>query len=426
MAFKILTGKFNFAARCGLGATYGAVYLASPPPLAGLTFDRIIDGALSPPFRCNAPTVSGYMRFDLNAWSNYGWESGLVAPWTAVTGVVATDQVHTGLSSLKNTSAGQVAYIDVVVQPGEQWKFIGWNRAGDTVANPYFRFRLMETGLDWDGAAWVTAGGAPTKLGLNAVATTWATYTTTVTIPAFSSLMKAQVTLRVSLEQDGAGSSWFDDIQMIPGVNFVGMFGHNLPARMTLRFDYFTSEALFGSGDTIFVLGGVQSAPGQSFYVQPALVFARSWQLFFVDALTNGWQPAIGEVVLGQAVDLLRDVDFPLRWAFKEPGQVRYPGGAGPTSVYNPGAGPIRTGVLNWTCTTAAQLQQLRDALMITSRGGGLPCILIPTGSDVDCLYGRITDPVGFDQSPGIRTCAFTFEEEPRPLLSGLDPVTGA
>ena len=421
--FKLLAGEgYNLLPRMRIGGPTAAYVTSSPALMATGPYSFLWDGAVSPAARFSYASASPYFDFDMTAIVNYGQEDGTSSPWSGGGIAAASDQKHTGTYALKGTVSGAYGYVDIQVRPGEQWQFIGWNR-GDGQAAARFMLNILDSGQYWNGTGWTTT---LTVVGSNAT-TTWTQYTATFTVPSFSELLRPLVTLRVYIFQSAvAGSTWYDDILLIPGVNLVAVLGHNVPSRAPVKATSWGGEAYQSGGTGTGTMTNFQ--PGVSAIVS-SMVFARSWRVFFDDTVSNaGYAPRVGEIILGQTVDLLKNPSFPIRFTAKEPGQIRNMTRDGAETVMNSASRAAWSGLLSFQFAQASEYKQLRDALIYSGRSGGFPAVIIPTETDSDLLlFGHMSEQgTAFNRlGQNVRQAEFTFNEEVPATFLMSNPVTG-
>jgi len=421
--FRLLAGEgYNLLPRMRKLGLTAAYVTANPALMSTGPYTFLWDGAVSPAMRFSAAATAPYVDFDCTAINNYGFEDATTSPFAGM--ATATDQKHTGTYALKGTASGQSAYVDINVRPDEQWKFIAWSRADGGGTRASFKLQILDSNLYWTGSAW----GASTVLGANTT-TTWTTYTTTLTLPSFSTLLRPMVTLRIYCNQDtAAGSVWFDDIAFIPGVNAFIALGHNAPVRAPVNFTEWDGEAYQGGSVTGHPATNFQR--GVSAYLPGAMMFRRSWRFYACDDTISaiGFAPRVGEVIFGQLVDLLKNPNFPIRFTTRELGQVRNASRDGAETVYSLASRPAWTGLLSFSFPTQAAYEQLRNALIYSGRSGGFPAVIVPTETDPDLLlYGRMSEQgTAFNRlGANVRQAEFTFNEEVSPSFLVADQLTG-
>jgi hypothetical protein len=418
--FKILTGPLmNLVGR---GAAYGS------GPTAGLAAHQTVDslfpisnvrdGKPASPTKWAAIQTDFGFQCAANLLVNGDFEQGTTG-WTAV-GVTHTSETgvgnyHKGSKSAKLVSGvggGGFIVQDVTVQAGEYLQL--WAAAkSDGLNGAWVSLRCLDTFKDLNGAGqWVAAGTTC----MSKIAATMGAFTpVTFRAPTLAETGKATVTLEVILQLAAAGqTAYFDEVLLVPGFNFFGVFGHNLSPGGTSRVytggaDYWHSPSYTSALEASSLAGQVVFAYSPTMIYSPFLAWRGNPSVQLVP-------PGVGEVVIGQAVELGQNPDYPVAFEYQEP-NVRFRSSAGTQWVLPRGGHPLRKATLSFAYLSEADYLQARDVLFGMSRGGAYPLVLIPTETDPGtAMYGRLEDSTTFRRDAFAKRMAeFIVQEEALP-----------
>jgi hypothetical protein len=429
--FKILAGpSLNLLGR---GAGYG---LSATGPECSAAMDasyplaNLYDGRPATPGRLAAASTGFYVRFPNNLVSNGDFEQSFLPGWTASSATLTSETgagyFHKGAKSMKvvTSSAGGGAYQDITVRAGEYlqlWAAIrsdGSNAARVTV-------RLLDTYQDLNSSgAWAAYG---TFAMTRTTATMAAITPVTFQVPSFNTLGKATATVRILLTgAANAQTCYFDEVLVVPGINFAGVFGHGSigsGAGLTLA----TSGASYwhsASASDDFGAANNAAFARQAAHILKTTMLYEPFPYVRVHpgaaygTYTSLAAPWIGELVVGQVADLARNPDYPVAIEYREP-NVRMATAAGSQWVLPRGAAPTRKVTLSFAYASEAQYVDARDNLMGMSRAGAYPVVLIPTETDSgEAIFGRLEDSTTFRRDNLVQRIAeFIVVEEAFPWV---------
>ena len=304
---------------------------------------NLFSGKPAVPMRTTAPTdalsvvvsnsllVNGDFEQGTLGWSQYGSST--------LTSETFPGCVAKGTKSLRVVSPAGTIYgacQDVVVQAGE-WLQIRASIRSDS-APAALSIINMDTiqGLNaatggWDGTGEVFRVHSAAMTACTPFA---------FQVESLARVGKPTTTLRIYLLHTvPSQEAWFDEVLLTRGYNFVGVFGNNMPASAFMR--------MFQTAD--YWHGGAESQIGQAMYMTGPTVgmslpmtYAPRVNLYFTPA-SYGRAPWIGELVLGQAEDLLQNPEYPITIEHAMP-NLRLPTSGGATWVLPPRTSGARSG----------------------------------------------------------------------------------
>ena len=430
--FKILSGpRLNLVGR---GAPYGSSgqygVFSQETPDTNFPITNLYDGRPANPFRLTAAATLNLIQFPNNLIPNGDFEQGLTG-WTATSATPTSESgagnFHKGAKSLKLVTSATNGYAqpaDVIVQAGEYFQI--WAAAkSDGTNSASVRVRCLETARD------LKSDGAWDALGTNAMTKTGNTMTAftpvTFRVPSFVELGQATATLRVMLIGSASAMTlYFDEVLLVPGFNFVGVFGHGWPASSGLYVvdtgaNYWHSTV--GGADLVGTIGNAalvrQSAGVRAESMQyspfPRVVISPGGS---ISSMLSPLVPWVGELVVGQTRDLSRNPNYPFTIEHRAP-NVRYATAAGSQWALPRGASPLRRVTMSVAYHSDADYQADRDAIYGMSLGGAYPLILIPTETDVsEAIYGRLEDSASFQRvGYGERRVEYVLQEDALPWV---------
>jgi hypothetical protein len=433
MAFKYLTGSLmNLITR---GQPYGAA--PSGPIVNSGSFDvnyplvNMWDGFPALAARWSGPITWDSIQFANNLVRNGDFEQGTVG-WSAVACTFTSESgggnIYKGAKSAKcvNTSGfGRIVAEPITVQAGE-WLQIRAAAKSDGVNTAYLTLSCLETNKSLNGAgAWTSPGGGVwSKTGNTMTAFTPVAFQ----VPTFAELGKATATLQIALlgQQNGMTHYW-DEVLLIPAIDFIGAFGHGFDASTGLAL-WDSGASYWHSGTGSFYLVG--DASNAAFKNQPAIATAANRVYdpfpvvgFYIGAtagsVTSTVAPWVGELVVGQTrtVPMKNPNTFSIGSVYK--GQQRSETRSGSTWVYNANKFPVREARISIRNSLYSQSTAEEQEWLKMTEGGLYPIILLPQDIDTSlALYGRITDTMAFsyDAPYGqLSTTTVTIIEEPFP-----------
>ena len=363
----------------------------TPSPAADTNFavtalkDRIPSSA----FRFGSLTADPTLTFDLNIVTNEDMvlnAGGNVSSWTEAntgTGNVTYDATgdEAGAPGMKFVSGTgtAVAYQDITARAGEK---VNWTVAlkGDGTRAVALRVFNRNTGKYWTGSAW---SATPTDLATRTTAT-FATSSGSFTIesaPAYRAdlqLMTLRVTIQVAT---ASGTCFADSCYLWPSVDFVSVHGHNIDPVISLELR--RDSAAFGDAGTLEAT--ITAFPLEFYSSLGTIRDDRYWRVKFTG--TNSAAIYLGEVVLAQKLTLTR--------IFKPPESIDYiddqvRSGEVPIRSYRKMDHPRRLLDVEFNYDSAASFTQARDELVLRSRNGHHPMVVVPNDTEIHCLYGKI------------------------------------
>lgn len=363
----------------------------TPSPTADTNFavTALYDRIPSSAFRFGSLTADPTLTFDLNIVTNGDMvlnSGGNVSSWTEAntgTGDVTYDatggeSAGAGMKFVSGTGTA-VAYQDITARAGER---LSWTVGlkGDGTRAVALRVFNRQTGKYWTGSAW---SATPTDLATRTTAT-FATSTGALTVesaPAYRpdlQLMTLRVTLQVTT---ASGTCYADNCYVWPSVDIVSVHGHNIDPVISLELRRDT--AAFAGAGTLEAT--ITTFPLEFYSALGTIRDDRYWRLKFVG--TNSAAIYLGEVVLAQRLTLTR--------IFKPPEQIDYiddqvRSGEVPIRSYRRMDHPRRVMDMEFSYDTAAAFLQARDELVLRSRNGHHPMVIVPVDTETSCLYGKI------------------------------------
>lgn len=430
--FKIASGPhLNLLGR---GAGYGA---SATGPASSATLDssfpleNAYDGRPSRPMMLDSTTAGFYISFPNNLLINGDFEQGTTG-WevanVTLTSETGAGNFHLGAKSAKlvTTNAYAPIYQNVTVQAGQYLQLRAAAKS-DGTNDAYVRVTCLETRKDLaaDGTwgAILTTSGCMVKTGNTMTAFTPVTFRA----PTFTECGSTTVTIRVLLYGEAnAQTLYFDEVLLIPGINFAGIFGHRLDAGT--GFALASSGASYWHSPSFNIDFGASSnaiAVRQAAYISKATMLYEPFPAVFFypggafGSYATNQIPYIGELVVGQTSDLASNPDYPVGIEYIYP-QTRMETARGDQWVLNRSRHPKRKVTMSFAYFNDAEYQDARDNLYNMSEGGAYPVVLIPTDTDSgDVIYGRVQPGVTFMRNNFItRTAEFVVQEEPFPLMS--------
>lgn len=350
------------------------------------------------PFRFGTAGADRAVTADLAAFDGAmeDWAGSPAAPagWTRVvsgTGdVVETTtagEVRSGSAAKLNRGTGTAQLQrDFSARSGERWQFDGWARiAGAGSAKAYLQNRhtLM----------WLTPGGwqsAQAPFVTEAAATSYEQQLLAFQVESWEECLGAdQVTLRVTLEDGGAGGAgdfaFWEDVAFYPGLDVAAIVGHNIEPHIAVQLR--RSNDGFVANDT---LAATLTKARPAFYgALQAAQYERYWRI--LNAGTNGAAIWKGELVLAQSLVM----DTSSRWPLED--DLAFPqeraGGELASRSYLWTEDGLRTFRLTFRHRDLASIKKLRDEVVRRSRGGFYPLLVIARDTDPEsCIFGRVPD----------------------------------
>lgn len=411
-------------------ALEGGTFSGSPAANALLPFSSVADGDPSSVGRFGSLTADPWISCDLDILKGTGGGeifsggspgSAATVAWTEAntgTGDVTQEAAitHSGSFAIRCAAGTGVAscYADVSVRAGDTYLLTGWCRttAGGLAT---VRARNLHTGRWYSaGFGWSdTEGEVFTEAG-----TTYVEFAQEMTIEDMETCQRPVVTLRIQLiEEIATATSYFDDVELMPKVNFLYVGGHNITPRNGL-IELRGSEDNFVAND---VLLDDDIQPLQpSFYKDLrslALGAYRYLRLQFVDTNVGGGPIYMGEWWLGQLREL-QGALYPMRRGFTAP-QVRIPHRIGAGAVYGLGTSEQRAASLQFLLDKDNRDTFFREVYLRSLTGA--PGVLVQTTATghTECMLGRLSPDLSEEwQTRSVCSASISFEELAFPLVT--------
>jgi hypothetical protein len=404
----------------------GAGVTASPSADSLFPTTALYDRHPDRVFKFGSLTSAPSLTFDLDMLGGTGsfeTTSGFPVGWTVeVTGTGAVTQSTTHVSAgtyaakLAGGSGTAAIYRDVTCRVGMTFKLSCWLYADATgIADVYVTDLL--TGKYWTGSAW----DATPQVWVQQATPGASSSSTVVTVDDFDTIQAAVTVIRVRFENPQAASEvWADAVEMLPGVNFCSVHGHNIDPRSapTLR----TSTDNFASSDDLRATFDLRQP---AFYAylgsqfKTTAGYIRYWRILFAgtNSTTSG-AIYVGEVVLGEVLEL-RGPALPLQANYSDQ-QVQVPRRFGAPAIYGFGSHELRSYPLTIRCESTDDRDEFFNEWRRTI--GGYPVVVVPHDGDghADVVYGQLEDALPHSwATKRFVTLSTTINELPLPLVTG-------
>lgn len=329
---------------------------------------------------------------DLSILSNGTFEVDL-AGWTVETsgtGAAARTttggEFHGGVAAVECTGGsgfGQVVQ-DVFARPGELLRYDIWARIV-TAGTARFRIQNRATGNYWVSGAWQSAvGDAATT-----TSTSFVNLTGNVTVENFAKVQDDFFPLRITLRHDNAsGSACFDDLAIFPHTNFLGVFGHNIPASplITPKFQTSPDASSWTTQATM-----TMKQPAFYSYLSTAQT-AR-----YVGLLLEGTgldAHYIGELFAGYGVTPGRA----MKWNYSTPHEyaaIRHETAIGRVWAARMSEKPMRGLSFSVRAGTEIEANEWIEDFWQRSLGGEWPVVVVPVETEFPVYHGRVMPSLG-------------------------------
>jgi hypothetical protein len=304
----------------------------------------------------------------------------------------------------------------VTVRAGSSFKLSMWMES-DATAIMHGYVQNLQTGKYWDSTQWTTA----TNVWAQQATPGSTTFQTTVEVEDLSEVGAPVTTLRVMFQNpQSASNGWVDLAQMIPGVNFCSVHGHNIDPRSapTLR----SSTDNFVASDDLRATFDLKQP---SFYAylgsqfKDTTGYIRYWRILFASTnSTTSGAIYCGEVMLGDVLEL-RGPALPLQANYFDQ-QVRVPHRFGAPAVFGMGSHELRSFPMTIRCESTDDRDEFFDEWRRTL--GGYPVVFVPHNGDGhgDVVYGLMEESVPHSwATESFVTVSTTVDELPHPVIIG-------
>lgn len=379
----------------------------------------------SSPFQFNTTGNDLEMKLDLTMLTGRDfntWSGGAPTGWsvfTSGTGSVTQDSVifdGAGGSSAKlNGGASGTAFVAQARTVRAGWKMYVRVRIRTTAsAVVYLQVRNRRTGKTLDNTmAWVTS---PTAIAKTHISGAGAFETVTFgpfTVEDFWTVGADTCDLLFIGGNDQNADAWIDNWDVYPGVDFLSIHGHNVPAGMVVR-------ARYSDDDSTYATHLTATPRPVAFYASGTTEGHRYWKIPYVSDSNIPLSTAIyyGEVILAQA-DTVPPQRYGWETKFLFP-QTRTRTEAGKQTSYKRTLTEVRGLRLSFQPTSETAFKQLRDEWARRTFGGFYPMVMVPDTLDPSgtVLHGRLNDEVDFRrQLNALWDTDITIEESPSPSV---------
>jgi hypothetical protein len=389
----------------------------SPSALTLFPVSNAWDGYASRPAVFGTAQANSALSADLNLLLGEFETSDQTSSWSSVIGTVTisatSGNVYSGTYSayfFADLTEGS-AYQDVTVRSGEELNFFGATATESTGSEVRIRNRQTGRWLKDDGT-WSTS----TQYVLASASSSWVTMSLQFNVEDQAVCLTETVTLRVYLHAQ-YGTSWFDQIELWPSVNWCSVHGHNIPPAIVPTLQYSNDGSSWSDQSTM-------TLQRDSFYVAlDALEAHRYWRILLdgePDALMY-----VGETILGQHADLIHNPAYgsSLKWHDR---QTRLESDMGESFVHLHNQTPQRSLALNFTQHGSTQYHQIHKTMFRASRGGSFPICIAPVDYDPSVvILGRVRDVLEFAKAtPYERSTSLEIIESPLPNATRTAYIT--
>lgn len=379
------------------------------------------DGLISRSFKFNAAAADDDVVVDLNHCLGGDMETWGVATipdnWTdRSTGDGAISEevtiVNGGSSSAKlvTTTGTAVMTQDITVKAGSAWSITGalYEAGNDTIR---IRVQNLETGSYLtSGEAW-QAGSTDW---FTRTAASWSTSgPSTFTVEAYSVGLRAEYTIRVMVTMEGGSGEigYVDDLYLWPHWDFAAVMGHNLGGMITA-----TAQSDDNSGFSSATTQITFTVARPHFYGEPSAMVTERY-LRFNFAGTNHTPIALTELVAGQKVTGQTHLLTPFTGSASMANTAEE-SRAGQVFRKSLADNP-REGVTLAFLMTQAQYDTYREELLLATKYGQEPVVLVPDDSSSDVYFALPAPEIRWTH-PLTASRQFEFEHD---FIGGALPV---
>lgn len=375
-------------------ATSFRIPAAGEHPLYPAT--NLSSGRPSSPFKTTILVNYASMDADINFLLNQGLEdwgvTTLPDDWTKGSGAGSIAQeasiVFEGSYSCKITGAKNI-YQDVFVLPGKRYQIAAAVR-GDGSNAAYVQVRNL------DSHNWLTSAGTWQATAASCMIQTpasWDPKSVAFTVEESTAFGHYPCRLRIFCTSNAGTGVYFDDMHLIPYINFCSIHGHNIGPTCAV---YGSTDNFDTSNDYI----GSMTPHQPAFYTTFTEQLYRYWRFQCrPDSLELIW---IGEWVLGHYNTLGQT----MKWGWSV--QVRQPqtrvamSPSGQLYSRREAYRPSRDLVMEFMAETEADRDEVLEQVLEASEWADEPLIIVPDTSDELVVHGRVgeTFPYTNDEGP--------------------------
>ena len=414
MPIEVISGPHYNAV--GRGMAYGATPTAAVTLYGGLTalaswpVEALYDGIPASPMGSSAEYGTYYFDISLNMIPCGDGEQASAVGWSTTACSIATSatNVFKGAKSLSlwsSAGAGR-GYLTIQVQAGDRLGYhvaLGYVSAPDTAKLVVYDPQL---------GRWLAADGSWSAVFTAAFESSetaaFESKKATFTVPSVSEWLTPAGELEVSIypSDSGGGGNCFAELVLYPMVDFLGLFGHNLPAAAAVSL---TSYADWWHGGAATVEASWSSPQRPVAWLPIGTPLAHPFYRLTIAA--SPFQLWCGELVLGRRSTLSAYSEYSPRLEIVHP-QVRNVSRGGSGWAQAAARYPIRSLSLPFDVDSAAAAE-MQDLGAMT-RGGQTPIVLLPGDTHPDvCMLGRIQERQSFAMPNFLRqtTELFVVEE---------------
>lgn len=352
----------------------------------------------------------------LNTW--VGGAGGTPSGFTEVNtggGTVTQDTVNKqegAASALFTPGAGGTCSIKITRPARSGW----WHRLqqysfnAGAVTQPLLAYvQNLQTGRWWNGSAWQSAQAPATTFGPNAA---WTQDGINLKVEDYGVTLTETCQLEITylMNSHATETNNLDLIEFLPGVDFLGLWGHNLDPVLAITLRSSTDNFAGGAGS-----GTIEATLTPylgSFYAQlAARVYRRYWRVRLGG--TNSSQsgnPYLGEGVLSQGLSLLQPPGYPMGVDLVAP-QARVATPYSAPAVYSLGRVPHAAAIpLTFGFNSDEAMLEFQHELFYRSADGS-PAVIVPDTTKREAYFVRV--PAGLSRPRAgwtFHDVAVTFE----------------
>ncbi len=351
--------------------------------------ENLHSGRPSRKFKAGSNSADRYVRWKANKALNGSFETSTLDGFTSsLTGTASAVQTTTGgefdatdggTKAAKLTGGSGVAelYRDYTLRSGRRIQINAMLR-GNTTSTARLRVLNRNTGkyLHSDGT-WGASADLFTESGTSFVAKTL-----NAQLEDYLTCQEGEVTIRIICRVEEASFGCFDAIQIIPAINFLGIFGSNLSKVVIPTWQY-DEDSAFGSPTTI----ATPTLYRPAFYSYQSSPVYKLHQRLLISG-TNLATPIVGELVVGYAETLRRDQSLGMEMTYEKNRSKSESQGGDVFVMSNQSFSRLTLG-LKFTMPVAADLEEARQEVAFRSPDEGNPFVVVPDSNRHEAIHGR-------------------------------------